>query len=99
MFPFLTVDAVGEYDVQCGVIGGGTSGQRFFICTRIAQFDAHSEISPLSFYLDSAALRLAIPGVVPRSIVIFQCPNLCKHYPLNPKSDQHQNSPCNFNAF
>ena len=27
MYPFLTVDAVGEYDVDCGVIGGGTSGQ------------------------------------------------------------------------
>ena len=27
MYPFLTVGAVGEYDVDCGVIGGGTSGQ------------------------------------------------------------------------
>ena len=27
MYPFLTVDAVGEYDVDCGVIGGGTTGQ------------------------------------------------------------------------
>ena len=26
MYPFLTVGAVGEYDVDCGVIGGGTSG-------------------------------------------------------------------------
>ncbi|XP_068754898.1 small ribosomal subunit protein uS9m-like isoform X2 [Montipora capricornis] len=31
MYPFLTVDAVGEYDVDCGVIGGGTSG--LYVCT------------------------------------------------------------------
>ena len=33
MYPFLTVDAVGEYDVDCGVIGGGTSGQWFLLPT------------------------------------------------------------------
>ena len=27
MYPFLTVDGVGEYDVECGVIGGGTTGK------------------------------------------------------------------------
>lgn len=28
MCPFLTVDAVGEYDVKSDVIGGGHSGER-----------------------------------------------------------------------
>ncbi len=29
MSPFLTVGAVGEYDVKSEVIGGGHSGERF----------------------------------------------------------------------
>lgn len=50
MYPFLTVDAVGEYDVDCAVIGGGSSGQvgaiRLAISRALLNFE-DSYVEPL----------------------------------------------------
>ena len=44
MCPFLTVGAVGEYDVKSEVIGGGHSGKRLTFQTDSAKISMHFEL-------------------------------------------------------
>ncbi|XP_068699055.1 small ribosomal subunit protein uS9m-like [Montipora foliosa] len=65
MYPFLTVDAVGEYDVDCGVIGGGTSGQAGAIRLAISRALLNFEDSYLE-PLQQAGLLIRDPRIKER---------------------------------
>ncbi|CAH3178110.1 unnamed protein product [Porites lobata] len=65
MYPFLTVDAVGEYDVECGVIGGGTTGQAGAIRLAISRALLNFEDSYLE-PLQQAGLLIRDPRIKER---------------------------------